>query len=1012
MHSLLIHRGYYRASNTSGDVRMCPDHSTLNISLLSQMSKPSGCDGGVGGGDALCRDGLGGIYCQECSPDLAGSHYYHTAERECLECVQSMPRGAWLLVALFFCSLLALLIGRFAKGRLEWAFDQLLALSRRISSSSIFASLVVTTKTLIGFFQVVSEVEEVFIMELPLKSVRIIKAFSWLHLNISDLIQLECIGLGGYIDELRFTASAPALIVMLLSLGALIREAAVERKRGWKLARGTVLMALPWVLLVTFLVSPDISSLAFRSFRCECFGEEMTDERMSWLRADYSVLCTTNGCPGDPLAQWTPEWVEARRSGWAVLCVYALGVPCVYALLLFSERRTIMDEDHTPLADALAFLHEDYKPSCYGWDLAVFVHKLTTVGFSSLIMPGTMSQLVVAMLIMLTFQLLIILKRPYRSPEAGLLALVEQTFLLIFMVLCFIVKAEQLALQLPEDQMTEEVHRAFFYDTELIANSMVASLAVAVAVAAFMSLHQATPAVLETWKEARAFGIAESTARGPSTSKYTAATRASALADLRRVLDQQSSTLQVPEILHAEDATTNPVLLVHMAADKEKARQLRMKNAASALRSGGGGSTSSAHRHHGALRLLKLNLDKNVEEEQTAASQARVLHMHLRRQHGVQGLVSEDMAPERVAELRQRVRSASRKVPLTDAHGRLQRRQLAAFRMRLESRGWRGAEKIMPKTRWQLGKQMIVQGRLTGATDGDEMDQVSQQESMPMPQPMPRVGSVPNMVPPEQGSHGVGGNCGCSSGRTRPRRPAHQRSLEHKLEGSVRDLSQIGIKLNEEEAAAAERELSRRKRRASLTAGDDQWENMVVKDRPRRETLKGIERDHTPLASVIGRGGNLSERSMRESSVAERSRRNCRESSRRTERSPGSAASSNDVIVTFAVGERVQHDTRGGGTVVELLEDGRTRVEFDNGGEHRYHPRSMNKLRSLGKADDTDAKAASASSGGPGKLATVLQMPSTRSSSISEENEDGGGDDGAGVAPLKDMDTFSSGGVP
>ena len=83
------------------------------------------------------------------------------------------------------------------------------------------------------------------------------------------------------------------------------------------------------------------------------------------------------------------------------------------------------------------------------------------------------------------------------------------------------------------------------------------------------------------------------------------------------------------------------------------------------------------------------------------------------------------------------------------------------------------------------------------------------------------------------------------------------------------------------------------------------------------------------------------------------------------------------------------------------MEDGRTRVEFDNGGEHRYHPRSMHKLRSLAKADDADAKAASASSGELGQLATILQMPCS-SFAISEEGEDGGGDVGAGVAPLKD----------
>jgi hypothetical protein len=43
-------------------------------------------------------------------------------------------------------------------------------------------------------------------------------------------------------------------------------------------------------------------------------------------------------------------------------------------------------------------------------------------------------------------------------------------------------------------------------------------------------------------------------------------------------------------------------------------------------------------------------------------------------------------------------------------------------------------------------------------------------------------------------------------------------------------------------------------------------------------------------------------------------------------------------------GARVRHKTRGAGTIIELMEDGRTRVAFDDGEEHRYKPASMKKL--------------------------------------------------------------------
>ena len=47
---------------------------------------------------------------------------------------------------------------------------------------------------------------------------------------------------------------------------------------------------------------------------------------------------------------------------------------------------------------------------------------------------------------------------------------------------------------------------------------------------------------------------------------------------------------------------------------------------------------------------------------------------------------------------------------------------------------------------------------------------------------------------------------------------------------------------------------------------------------------------------------------------------------------------------TFEVGVRVRHPHRGPGVVAERLADGRTRVDFENGEQHRYKPAAMHKL--------------------------------------------------------------------
>ena len=53
------------------------------------------------------------------------------------------------------------------------------------------------------------------------------------------------------------------------------------------------------------------------------------------------------------------------------------------------------------------------------------------------------------------------------------------------------------------------------------------------------------------------------------------------------------------------------------------------------------------------------------------------------------------------------------------------------------------------------------------------------------------------------------------------------------------------------------------------------------------------------------------------------------------------------------VGVRLNHPERGPGIVVEIMEDGRTRVRFDSGEEHRYKPSSLTKLTLVRRAQLT-----------------------------------------------------------
>ena len=60
----------------------------------------------------------------------------------------------------------------------------------------------------------------------------------------------------------------------------------------------------------------------------------------------------------------------------------------------------------------------------------------------------------------------------------------------------------------------------------------------------------------------------------------------------------------------------------------------------------------------------------------------------------------------------------------------------------------------------------------------------------------------------------------------------------------------------------------------------------------------------------------------------------------------------------MAVGTRVKHATRGLGTVTEVMEDGRTKIMFADGSEHKYKASSMHKISAMQRGRATAAAAA------------------------------------------------------
>ena len=128
-------------------------------------------------------------------------------------------------------------------------------------------------------------------------------------------------------------------------------------------------------------------------------------------RADYGVPCYGAG------------YDTIRGVAWLGVLIYPIGVPVAYTLLLTSARHHLLTEKRTPLTHALRFLHAEYKPSLFWWELVEVTRRLLLVGIAVLVSPGSVVQLIFGVIVSVLFLTFQFQAKPYRSEVDAFLAM-------------------------------------------------------------------------------------------------------------------------------------------------------------------------------------------------------------------------------------------------------------------------------------------------------------------------------------------------------------------------------------------------------------------------------------------------------------------------------------------------------------------------------------------------------------------------------------------------------------
>jgi len=186
-----------------------------------------------------------------------------------------------------------------------------------------------------------------------------------------------------------------------------------------KSLQNSLLLTIPAALLVTYVLVPSVSSSIFKAWSGEAFGYTSTEDHY-FLREDASIRCYTSDAHA-----------RLRSTASVLVVLWPIGVPVMYAILLMLARKAI--RNHTPnhLVRSISFLHRDYKPEYFYWEMVELGRRTILLGWVSFIDEGNaFTRIVVAMAVSLGAFVLTLTQKPYVHEEDQLIAVAGQFMLL------------------------------------------------------------------------------------------------------------------------------------------------------------------------------------------------------------------------------------------------------------------------------------------------------------------------------------------------------------------------------------------------------------------------------------------------------------------------------------------------------------------------------------------------------------------------------------------------------
>lgn len=183
------------------------------------------------------------------------------------------------------------------------------------------------------------------------------------------------------------------------------------------------------VLLLTFFVYANVSSVLFMTFACE----ELEDGK-NYVRADYRIECDSS-----------KHKAFKVYAGFMIL-VYTIGIPCLYGGLLFRDREVLKQDgdqrEESSRVTAISDLWKPYKPSAFYYEVVECARRILLAGVVVFIYPNTAAQIAVTLMMAFIFSVLSEALAPYESGWDTWLSRIGHAVVFVSMYVALLLKVD------------------------------------------------------------------------------------------------------------------------------------------------------------------------------------------------------------------------------------------------------------------------------------------------------------------------------------------------------------------------------------------------------------------------------------------------------------------------------------------------------------------------------------------------------------------------------------------